>query len=181
MKSTTPATSRKKRRAITAATWPSCARRRRMRAWCSAPRRPVSKAASTPRRASTRCSNFPTALPSGRCRTCRSSTCAQEFLETRKHAIFSRALIEAIRERLANNEQAMMLLNRRGFSTFVACRSCGERVQCINCSVTLTYHRRDRRLLCHYCGYAEKIPSVCPKVPERAHPFHGLGIGARRR
>ncbi len=49
----------------------------------------------------------------------------QEFLETRKHAIFSRALIEAIRERLENNEQAMILLNRRGFATFVACRSCG--------------------------------------------------------
>ena len=102
----------------------------------------------------------------------------QEFLETRKHAIFSRALIEAIRERLANNEQAMILLNRRGFSTFVACRACGERVQCINCSVTLTYHRRDRRLLCHYCGYAEKIPSVCPKC--QSEHIHFMGSGSER-
>ena len=54
-----------------------------------------------------------------------------------------------------NGEQTMLLLNRRGFSSFVACRACGERVQCLNCAVTLTYHRRDRRLLCHYCGYAE--------------------------
>ena len=101
-----------------------------------------------------------------------------EFLETRKHAIFSRALIGAIRERLENNEQAMILLNRRGFSTFVACRSCGERVQCINCAVTLTYHRRDRRLLCHYCGYAEKIPSACPKC-ESEH-IHFMGSGSER-
>jgi primosomal protein N' (replication factor Y) len=102
----------------------------------------------------------------------------QEFLETRKHAIFSRALIEAIRERLSNNEQAMILLNRRGFSTFVACRSCGERVQCINCAVTLTYHRRDRRLLCHYCGYAEKVPSVCPKC--QSEHVHFMGSGSER-
>ena len=68
----------------------------------------------------------------------------QEFLETRKHAIFSRALLEAIRERLGNHEQAMVLLNRRGFATFVACRSCGERVECINCSVTLTWHSSPR-------------------------------------
>jgi len=102
----------------------------------------------------------------------------QEFLETRKHAIFSRALIAAIRERLGNNEQAMILLNRRGFSSFVACRSCGERIQCINCAVTLTYHRRDRRLLCHYCGYAEKVPSVCPKCA--SEHVHFLGSGSER-
>ena len=102
----------------------------------------------------------------------------QEFLETRKHSIFSRALVEAIRERLANNEQAMVLLNRRGFSTFVACRSCGARIECINCSVTLTYHRRDRRLLCHYCGYAEKIPSECPKC--QSEHVHFLGAGSER-
>ena len=99
----------------------------------------------------------------------------EEFLETRKHDIFSRALIQGIRERLENNEQAMVLLNRRGFSSFVACRSCGERVQCINCSVTLTYHRRDRRLLCHYCAYAEKVPSTCPKCQSEHIQFMGSG------
>lgn len=102
----------------------------------------------------------------------------QEFLETRKQAIFSRALLAAIRERLDNNEQAMILLNRRGFSTFVACRSCGERIQCMNCAVTLTYHRRDRRLLCHYCGYAERVPSVCPKCG--SEHIHFLGSGSER-
>jgi primosomal protein N' (replication factor Y) len=102
----------------------------------------------------------------------------QEFLETRKHAIFSRALIEAIRERLSNNEQAMVLLNRRGFSSFVACRSCGTRIECINCSVTLTWHRRDRRLLCHYCGYAEKVPTVCPKC--QSEHIHFMGAGSER-
>ena len=99
----------------------------------------------------------------------------QEFLETRKHATFSRALLTAIGERLANKEQAMVLLNRRGFASFVTCRSCGERVQCVNCSLTLTYHRRDRRLLCHYCGYAEKVPSICPKCASEHVHFMGTG------
>jgi primosomal protein N' (replication factor Y) (superfamily II helicase) len=72
----------------------------------------------------------------------------------------------------------MVLLNRRGFSSFVACRACGERIQCANCAVTLTFHKRDRRLLCHYCGYAEKIPSTCPKCSNAHIQF--LGIGSER-
>ena len=99
----------------------------------------------------------------------------QEFLETRKQATFSRKLEEAIGLRLENGEQTIVLLNRRGFSSFVACRSCGERVQCMNCSVTLTFHKRDRRLLCHYCGYAEKVPSACPKCGSEHIYFLGLG------
>jgi primosomal protein N' (replication factor Y) len=99
----------------------------------------------------------------------------QEFLETRQQATFSRKLIEAIGARLENGEQTIVLLNRRGFSSFVACRSCGERVSCVNCSLTLTHHKRDRRLLCHYCGYAEKIPSVCPKCQSEHIYFLGLG------
>ncbi|HEX3746938.1 MAG TPA: primosomal protein N' [Bryobacteraceae bacterium] len=99
----------------------------------------------------------------------------QEFLETRQQATFSRKLVEAIAGRLENGEQTIVLLNRRGFSSFVACRACGERVNCVNCSLTLTYHKRDRRLLCHYCGYAEKIPSQCPKCQSEHIYFLGLG------
>ena len=102
----------------------------------------------------------------------------EEFLATRKHATFSRALIEALTARLDNGEQSMLLLNRRGFSNFVACRSCGERVECANCSVTLTYHRRDRRMLCHYCNYSERIPERCPKCDSEFIQF--LGVGAER-
>ena len=99
----------------------------------------------------------------------------EEFLETRKQSTFSRRLLEAIGQRLENGEQTMLLLNRRGFSSFVACRACGERIQCRNCSVTLTYHRRERRLLCHYCNYAERVPSVCPKCQSEHIYFLGLG------
>jgi primosomal protein N' (replication factor Y) len=102
----------------------------------------------------------------------------QEFLETRKQATFSRKLIEAIGQRLEQHEQTIVLLNRRGFSSFVACRACGERVQCMNCSLTLTYHKRDRRLLCHYCGYAEKVPSLCPKC--QSEHIYFLGLGSER-
>ncbi|MBK9166695.1 MAG: primosomal protein N' [Bryobacterales bacterium] len=98
-----------------------------------------------------------------------------EFLETRRQRTFSRRLLEAIGHRLRNGEQTMLLLNRRGFSTFVACRACGARVECVNCSVTLTYHRRDRRMLCHLCGYAEKVPSACPKCHSEQIYFLGTG------
>ncbi len=102
----------------------------------------------------------------------------QEFLETRKQSTFSRKLMEAVEHRLQNGEQTMLLLNRRGFSSFLACRSCGERMECINCSVTLTYHRRDRRMLCHYCNYADRVPSVCPKCGSEYIQF--LGTGSER-
>jgi primosomal protein N' (replication factor Y) len=101
-----------------------------------------------------------------------------EFLETRKQSTFSRRLLTAISEKLRAGEQVMLLHNRRGFSSFVACRSCGERVQCINCSLTLTFHRRDRRMLCHYCSYAEKVPAVCPKC--KSEHIYFLGLGSER-
>ncbi|MCX6609483.1 MAG: primosomal protein N', partial [Acidobacteria bacterium] len=99
----------------------------------------------------------------------------QEFLETKKNSLFSRRLIEAVREKLAIGEQTMLMMNRRGFSSFVACRSCGYKVECVNCSVTLTFHRKDRRLLCHYCGYAEKVPQVCVKCESEHIQFIGSG------
>jgi primosomal protein N' (replication factor Y) (superfamily II helicase) len=101
-----------------------------------------------------------------------------EFLETHKQNTFSRRLIEEVKARLENGEQTMLLLNRRGFSTFVSCRACGERVECVNCSVTLTYHKRDRRLLCHYCGHAQKVPTVCPKC--QSEHIYFLGLGSER-
>ncbi len=99
----------------------------------------------------------------------------QEFLESRKQATFSRALIEAVTERLASGEQAMLMLNRRGFSSFAACRACGQRVECVNCSVTMTYHRRDKRMLCHYCNYSTRIPERCPKCDSGYIQFIGTG------
>ena len=101
-----------------------------------------------------------------------------EFLETRKQATFSRKLIEEMDLRLKQGEQTMLLLNRRGFSSFLVCRACGERLQCANCAVALTHHRRDRRMLCHYCGYAEKIPTECPKCGSDHIQF--LGTGSER-
>jgi primosomal protein N' (replication factor Y) len=98
-----------------------------------------------------------------------------EFLETRKQTVFARALIEAVAAKIDAGEQIMLMLNRRGFSTFVACRSCGERIQCVNCSISLTWHRRDRRLLCHYCSYAQRVPDKCPKCDSEHIYFLGVG------
>ncbi len=101
-----------------------------------------------------------------------------EFLKTKRQATFSRKLLEEIELRLAQGEQTMLLLNRRGFASFMVCRACGERLLCTNCSVALTHHRRDRRMLCHYCGYAEKVPSECPKCGSDYIQF--LGTGSER-
>ncbi|MBC8164627.1 MAG: primosomal protein N', partial [Bryobacteraceae bacterium] len=99
----------------------------------------------------------------------------EEFLETRKQVTFSRKFKENINSRIEAGEQAILLHNRRGYSSFVACRSCGERIECVNCSVTLTYHRRDRRMLCHYCNYAERVPDRCPKCRSEYIGFIGTG------
>ncbi len=101
-----------------------------------------------------------------------------EFLETRKAATFSRRLLEAIGQRLDNGEQTMLFLNRRGFSSALACRACGQRVECRNCAVTMTFHRRDHRLLCHYCNYAEKVPSKCPAC--QSDHIYFLGTGSEK-
>ncbi len=101
-----------------------------------------------------------------------------EFLETKRQATFSRKLLDAMRQRLEQREQTILLLNRRGFASFMMCRACGERLMCTNCSVVLTYHRRDRRMLCHYCDYAEKIPSECPQCGSDYIQF--LGTGSER-
>ena len=98
-----------------------------------------------------------------------------EFSETGRNLLFSRELSTAVRECLARGEQAMILLNRRGFSTFVLCRSCGHRIECPNCSVTLTYHRRDKHLLCHFCDHSESLPARCPACGRKYLHFHGSG------
>jgi primosomal protein N' (replication factor Y) len=101
-----------------------------------------------------------------------------EFLETKRQSTFSRVLLEEMQVRLKNGEQTMLLLNRRGFSSFMVCRQCGDRMLCENCSVVLTLHRRDRRMLCHMCGFAEKVPTVCPKCASDQIQF--LGTGSER-
>jgi len=84
------------------------------------------------------------------------------FKKAGKDVVISPQLVEAIKETHAKGEQSMILLNRRGFSQFVLCRSCGESLRCRNCDITLTYHRRDPRLICHYCGFRAAVPDKCP-------------------
>ena len=77
-------------------------------------------------------------------------------------AFLSSPLRTAIGEALANGDQAILFLNRRGFSTFVLCRGCGHAFRCTHCSVSMTYHRHSDKLACHYCGAQKRIPDVCP-------------------
>ena len=102
----------------------------------------------------------------------------EEFLDTRVNALFSRRLVEAVQAKIEAGEQVMLLMNRRGFSSAVACRSCGERIQCVNCAVPMTWHKRDNRLLCHYCNYAARVPARCPKCD--CEHIHFLGSGSER-
>ncbi len=98
-----------------------------------------------------------------------------EYQETRREQIISRKLAAEIAERLGRSEQVMVLLNRRGYSAFVLCRTCGETIQCRNCAIVLTHHKRARRLECHYCGYSEPVPQRCPKCSSEYLYFIGTG------
>jgi primosomal protein N' (replication factor Y) len=86
----------------------------------------------------------------------------QEFRETHTQVPVSRRLREEIEAQLHSSAQTMILLNRRGYSWFILCRNCGQTQRCVNCSISLTYHRREHRLICHYCGYSAAVPSRCP-------------------
>ena len=99
----------------------------------------------------------------------------EEFHRTRKDEVLSRKLVEEIGERLSRSEQVMMLLNRRGYSAFVLCRECGESVQCKNCAIAMTYHKREQRLACHYCGYMRPAPKTCPKCGSEYVQYLGAG------
>jgi len=99
----------------------------------------------------------------------------REELKLGNRAMFSRALAQAIEERLERQEQMVLLLNRRGYSTFVMCRSCGYTASCPHCDIALTYHRGSQNLRCHYCGYAEREPEVCPSCQSPHIRFFGTG------
>jgi len=90
-------------------------------------------------------------------------------------AIFSPVLRDAIAKRLERGEQAILLLNRRGYATFVECLECGRVWSCRNCSVTLTYHRRRRRLVCHHCGFESDPPRTCDECGAPDPRFAGVG------
>jgi primosomal protein N' (replication factor Y) (superfamily II helicase) len=100
------------------------------------------------------------------------------FTRHGKPRVFSDELLEAIQETQARKEQSIILLNRRGYSSFALCRSCGETIQCPNCDVTLTYHRNERVMICHYCDHRQPAPSVCPNCGKNY--IHYVGEGTQQ-
>ena len=98
----------------------------------------------------------------------------REELKNNNKSIFSRKLFEKINDRLNKNEQIILFLNRRGFSTFVSCRSCGYVFKCENCDISMTYHNNGY-LVCHYCGRREKIKTTCPKCGSSYVKYFGAG------
>jgi primosomal protein N' (replication factor Y) (superfamily II helicase) len=99
----------------------------------------------------------------------------EDFLRRHRIAPISEALRAAIQLRLEEKTQAMVLINRRGYSWSMLCRSCGSMVQCDNCSIALTYHKNRQRLECHYCGYTIRPPKQCPKCQGEYMYFVGDG------
>jgi primosomal protein N' (replication factor Y) len=112
----------------------------------------------------------------------------EEFREVGKEQIFSRSLMTQTRETLERGEQALILLNRRGYSFAVMCRACGEKLECENCAIALTHHkpseedggvaREGQRLECHYCGFRRAVPPRCPKC-DSEHLYY-LGAGSQQ-
>ena len=88
---------------------------------------------------------------------------------------FSPALKAGLQETLAKHEQAIVLLNRRGYSSFMMCRECGFVLKCPNCDVSLTYHKDLRKMKCHYCGHEEPVPQFCPNCKSKKIGFYGTG------
>jgi primosomal protein N' (replication factor Y) len=97
------------------------------------------------------------------------------FKRSKKPAVFAEELLTAIEQTHARREQTIILLNRRGYSSFILCRSCGESIECPNCDVTLTYHRSDSILVCHYCNYRQRSPSQCPNCTSKYIFYVGEG------
>lgn len=91
---------------------------------------------------------------------------------------FSLPLLKAIEEKINNNEQVILLLNRRGYSSFVTCKSCGYTFKCPNCDISLTYHKSSNTLRCHYCGYGTKVYDTCPECGEKS--LNDLGVGTEK-
>ncbi len=102
----------------------------------------------------------------------------QEFQETGHEQVISRKLIEEIRLRLERKEQAMVLLNRRGYSPVVLCRTCGKSLECKNCAIALTHHKIKRRMECHYCGFMAPVPKTCASC--RSEYVYFLGTGSEK-
>ena len=99
----------------------------------------------------------------------------RQQLREGNRSMFSRPLHKAIERRLNTGEQTVLLLNRRGYSTFVMCRSCGHVIQCPHCDISLTYHRVSRAMRCHYCGVAEPEPNLCPNCGSEHIRYFGTG------
>jgi primosomal protein N' (replication factor Y) len=99
----------------------------------------------------------------------------EDFQRTHQAGPISTALHNGITECLAQKTQALVLINRRGYSWSVMCRSCGAGVQCVNCSISMTYHKSRNRLECHYCGSIQPVPKACPKCQSKYVYFFGEG------
>ena len=95
-------------------------------------------------------------------------------LKNKNLSLFSKKLFEEIEITLKNKKQVILFLNRRGYSTFISCRSCGYVFKCPECDVSMTYHKNGY-LICHYCGRAEKVSKECPKCNSKYVKFFGAG------
>ncbi len=99
----------------------------------------------------------------------------QEFQETGQEQVISRKLIAEIKDRFDRKEQVMVLLNRRGYSPVVLCRTCGKSLECQNCAIALTHHKRENKMICHYCGYVAPVPKACVHCGSEYVYFLGTG------
>lgn len=99
----------------------------------------------------------------------------REAVKTAPAPDFSQVLLDQITERLARKEQVVLMLNRRGYSSFVLCRDCGFVLKCPNCDVSLTLHMDTHSMKCHYCGHEEAIPNRCPSCDSKKIRYYGTG------
>ena len=99
----------------------------------------------------------------------------RDYIGQNETSNFMPPLLEAIQDRLAKKEQVVLMLNRRGYSSFVMCRECGTVDTCPNCDISLTLHMDTKTMNCHYCGFSKDIPQICPNCKSRSIRYYGTG------
>ena len=158
---------------ITPGMWPNSAVHTTRRCWCFLRQRLLWRADMPPRRDGILWLVCPIGMARLNCRRWWWRT----WLRNGFRGIFpfSQVLLEGLEKNLASKQQSILLLNRRGYHTFVSCKACGEVVTCPSCSISMTYHSANHRLMCHYCGYSVPFTSECPHCHEREVRYAGSG------
>ena len=180
MRSTNRATSRERRRGTTLGKSPSCAPAPPERSWCSGSATPSLESAANARTGKFHLLSLPDRVGGGALPRVRVVDMRMEARKKKARPSFQKSSANASASVYEKGEQTILFLNRRGYAASLQCPKCGYVAGCPNCSVSLTYHRHNQKLVCHICGHTAAAPNVCPEKSCRNPAIRYAGIGTER-